>query len=161
MIYSRDKSLLCPAFVSCLELFEHRLAYEGLHFFLFMGLRDWDTQDELYAQGRTKPGSIVTNARGGDSWHNYGLAADYVLDSMPQKPGLQWSWDTKADLNSDGVNDWKQMADIATDNGLEPGYYWKRFPDLPHVQKRFGLTLADVKELYKIGGIKAVWSECK
>ena len=42
-------------------------------------LRTFAEQDALYAQGRTKAGSIVTKARGGQSYHNYGLAIDIVL----------------------------------------------------------------------------------
>lgn len=161
MIASRDKSLLCPAFASMLNIFERRLREADLPFHLFMGLRTFEDQDELYAQGRTKPGRIVTNARGGDSLHNYGLAADYVLDSQPDKPGIQWSWDTKADLNADGRRDWIQMGEIAETCLLEWGGRWKRFPDLPHVQNTFGLSLAEIKELYRLGGIKRVWAECE
>jgi hypothetical protein len=54
-----------------------------------------------------------------------------------------------------------QMAEIAVSCGLEPGYYWRKFPDLPHVQNRFGLTLADAKELFARGGIKEVWGVCQ
>jgi peptidoglycan LD-endopeptidase CwlK len=161
MIISRDKSLLCPVFANQILILEARLKNAALPFALFMAFRDWQTQDELYAQGRTKPGNIVTNAKGGDSWHNYGLAVDFVLDSMPDLPGLQWSWDAKADINHDGINDWKQMAKIAVELGLESGFYWKKFPDLPHVQNRFGMNLSDAKELYRTGGIKAVWAECR
>ena len=42
-------------------------------------LRTIKEQNDLYAQGRTKPGKIVTNAKGGQSYHNYGLAIDIVL----------------------------------------------------------------------------------
>jgi peptidoglycan LD-endopeptidase CwlK len=160
MIISRDRNLLCPAFAAQLVEFEAKLKQAELPFALFMGLRTFEDQDELYAQGRTAPGKIVTNARGGDSWHCYGLAADYVLDLNGEKPGLQWSWDIKADMNADGFNDWRNMADIAYECGLEPGYYWKRFPDAPHIQNRFGFSLADVKELYHLGGIKRIWQEC-
>jgi len=160
MIISRDKSLLCPAFAATLAIFESALLKAKLPFFLFMGLRTFEDQDELYAQGRTKPGKIVTNARGGDSWHCYGLAADYVLDGS-EKPGLQWSWNTATDSDSDGHNDWQQMGEIAVECGLEWGGHWTRFPDLPHVQQRFGMTLADVKELYRIGGIKHIWEKCQ
>jgi peptidoglycan LD-endopeptidase CwlK len=139
-----------------------RLAAVKLSFYLYMGLRAFECQEELYAQGRTLPGKIVTNARGGDSLHNYGLAADYILDGQSQKPGVQWSWNIRADLNADGRNDWLQMAEIAVACGLVPGYFWKRLPDAPHIQNRYGLTLAEVKELYRAGhGIKAVWSELK
>ena len=162
MIVSRDKSLLYPPFAEQLRYFESRLAEAKLPFHLFMGLRTFERQDELYAQGRTKPGRIVTNARGGDSFHNYGLAADYVLDGQVERPGIQWSWDTRADLNADGRSDWLQMGEIAESCGLEWGGRWKRFPDMPHVQNTYGLTLAEIKEIYRKGhGIKAVWSELK
>ena len=162
IIISRDKSLLFPPFAEQLRHFESRLAAAKLPFYLYMGLRTFEDQDELYAQGRTKPGQIVTNARGGDSLHNYGLAVDYVLDGQVEKPGIQWSWEIKSDLNADGRNDWLEMAEIAVSCGLEAGYFWKRFPDAPHVQNRYGLTLAEIKEIYRAGhGIKAVWSELK
>lgn len=160
MIISRDKKLLCPSFAKVLEEFERRLGVAHLPFQLFMGLRDFASQDELYAQGRTKPGNIVTNARGGDSLHNYGLAADYVLDGMPDKPGTQWSWEIKSDLNQDGANDWLQMAQIAQNCGMEAGYFWKKFPDAPHVQMTFGFTLQEIKEIYQSGSIMELWSVC-
>jgi peptidoglycan L-alanyl-D-glutamate endopeptidase CwlK len=157
VIASRDKSLLCHAFASMLNIFERRLREADLPFHLFMGLRTFEDQDELYAQGRTKPGRIVTNARGGDSWHNYGLAADWVLDGDTEKPGIQWSWETRGLTGTQ----WHRMGELAESCGLEWGGRWKRFPDLPHVQNRFGLRLADAKELYHLGGIKQVWQECR
>ena len=158
---STDKSLLCPAFAAQLTHFEGELQKAALPFYLFEGLRTFDQQAEYYAQGRTKPGKIITNAQPGDSFHQWGLAADYVLDIFPEKPGLQWSWDLKADVNANGHSDWRDMAEIAVRCGLQPGYFWSRFPDAPHVENRFGLTLADCKELYRLGGIKRIWSECK
>jgi peptidoglycan L-alanyl-D-glutamate endopeptidase CwlK len=163
MIISRDKSLLYPPFADQLKNFESRLVAAKLSFYLFMALRTFEDQDELYAQGRTKPGDIVTNARGGDSRHNYGLAADYVLDGQVEKPVIQWSWEIKSDLNHDGRNDWLQMAEIAQSCGLESGWFWKKFPDAPHVQNRYGLTLAEIKEIFRSShsNIKAVWAELK
>jgi peptidoglycan L-alanyl-D-glutamate endopeptidase CwlK len=46
---------------------------------IVQGLRTIDEQNALYAQGRTKPGNKVTNAKGGSSYHNYGLAVDFAL----------------------------------------------------------------------------------
>ena len=162
MIISRDKNLLYQPFADQLRDLESRLSAAKLPFNLFMGLRTFEDQDALYDQGRTKPGQIVTNARGGDSWHNYGLAADYVLDGQTEKPGIQWSWDIRADLNADRRNDWLQMAEIAVSCGLEAGYFWKKFPDAPHMQNRYGLTLAEIKEIYRTShSLKAVWSELK
>src|ERR1700756_2557177 len=40
------------------------------------GARSWAEQDHLWQQGRITPGDIVTDARGGESWHNFGLAVD-------------------------------------------------------------------------------------
>lgn len=157
---SIDKSLLYPPFATILIEFEHALTNAGLHFHLYDALRTWEMQDELYSKGRTSLGAIVTNAKGGDSWHNYGLAADYILDGNVTKPGIQWSWNTRADMNADGRNDWMQMGSIALNHGMEWGGNWKHFPDLPHVQKRYGLLLADAKELYRMGGMKRVWEEC-
>jgi hypothetical protein len=97
--------LLCPPFAKQLWDFYSRLAAAKLSFYLFRVLRTFEDQDELYAQGRTKSGRIVTNARRGDSLHNYGLAADYVLDGQPEKPGIQWSWEIKSDFNADGRSD--------------------------------------------------------
>ena len=161
MIISRDKKLLCPPFVKVLLEFEQRIKVRELPFYLFMGLRTFEDQDELYAQGRTKTGKIVTNARGGDSFHNYGLAADYVLDGQLDKPGTQWSWDIRADLDENGTNDWLQMANIAQACGLEAGYFWKRFPDAPHVQMSFGFTLQEIKEIYRSGSMLDVWKACE
>lgn len=162
MIILRDKSLLYPPFAEQLRYFESLLAAAKLPFYLYVGLGTFEDQDELYAQGRTKPAQIVTNARDGDSLHNYGLAADYVLDGQVEKPGIQWSWNIKSDVNADGRNDWLQMAEIAVSCGLEAGYFWKRFPEAPHVQYCHGLTLAEIKKIYRAGhGIKAVWSELK
>lgn len=142
---SRNKSLLYPPFALILAKFELALADAGMLFAMFEGLRTYERQEELYAQGRSKLGRIVTNARAGDSWHNYGLAADYV----GYERGI-WSWDLpKAD--------YKRMADMAVGAGLEAGYYWRVFPDLTHVQTRYGLTLPEAKELYRGGGIKGVW----
>ena len=50
--------------------------YLGLRPVVTETRRSFDRQNELFAQGRTAPGRIVTNARAGDSPHQYGLAAD-------------------------------------------------------------------------------------
>ena len=52
---------------------------EGINVIITQGLRTVEEQNELYAQGRTKPGKIVTNAKGGYSYHNYGLAFDFAV----------------------------------------------------------------------------------
>lgn len=151
MIISRDKSLLCPAFLERLNEFERRLAIDHLPFFLFEGYRSFDRQAELYAQGRTSPGKIVTNAKPGDSIHQYALAGDYVADGATDKLGVQWSWE-----NRNGI--YQRMGAVAQDCGLIWGGEWKRFPDLPHIEMP-GLTLSEIKEIYRQSGgdLKVVW----
>ena len=74
----------------------------------------------------------VTNARGWQSIHNYGLAFDIVLIV-----------DGKAVWT---VNqEWKQVADYFKSKGWEWGGDWKSFKDAPHFQKAFGLTWQQMK----------------
>ena len=155
----RDKAHLFPPFVGILDAFEFELRRRGLPFCLFEGLRTWERQAELYAQGRTAPGPVVTWAQPGSSFHFYGLAADYVLDGTPDRPGVQWSWELKADLDADGRSDWEQMAEVAAETGLETGWGFPgRKVDPPHVQYPCGLTIAHAREIYLDGGLDAVWN---
>jgi len=57
----------------------------GIHVKIICGNRTYAEQDELYAQGRTKPGSIVTKAKGGQSMHNVGCAFDVGIFSADGK----------------------------------------------------------------------------
>lgn len=95
------------------------------------GLRTNKEQDSLYAIGRTKPGKKVTNAKGGQSIHNYGLAVDMCLII----DGKEVSWDTAKDWDNDGVADWYECVKIFARHGWEWGGSWKTFKDLPHFEK--------------------------
>jgi len=64
------------------------------------------------------------------------------------------------DANQDGRSDWYEMGAIAEACGLVWGGRWKRFPDFPHLEMP-GLTLNEIKEFYRQGGIKRVWEEYK
>lgn len=94
-------------------------------------------QDALYAQGRTKPGKIVTNAKGGTSMHNYGLAIDFCL---VDPTGKKATWDNKADFDKDGQADWMEVVAEAKKLGFEWGGDFKTFVDYPHFQMLGGLT---------------------
>lgn len=96
--------------------------------------RDHESQNALYAQGRTKPGNKVTNARGGQSWHNWRVAFDVV----PMRHGKP-VWGT----TGDDLRLWQSVGAIGRACGLEWGGDWRRFKDLPHFQFTGGLTLAD------------------
>lgn len=117
-------------------------------------LRTFAEQDGLYAQGRTKPGSIVTNAKGGQSYHNYGLAIDIVLLIDKDKNGSfeSASWDVKSDFDKDGKSDWIEAVQIFKRYGYEWGGDWK-FIDAPHFQKTLGKSIYELKALHTAGKV--------
>jgi peptidoglycan L-alanyl-D-glutamate endopeptidase CwlK len=90
-------------------------------------------QNALYAQGRTTPGKIVTNAKGGQSFHNYGVAFDFV----PIVGGkAQWN----------DVALFTKCGEIAESIGLEWAGRWVKFKELAHCQYTGGLTLQDFQQ---------------
>ncbi len=126
-------------------------AHAGLAVLVTQGLRTWQEQDALYAKGRTVPplgkANIVTNAKGGQSYHNFGLAFDIVvLDAVG-----------KADWDTDHPG-WAAAAKIGKSVGLEWGGDWKTFKDQPHFQYTAGLALADCRAQFADGGLPAVWA---
>ncbi len=95
------------------------------------GLRTFPEQAAIYAQGRTALGKIVSNARPGYSYHNYGLAFDIVLLIN----GKEISYDMLKDYDGDDVADWKEIVKICQAEGWQWG---DTFGDYPHFQKTFG-----------------------
>jgi peptidoglycan L-alanyl-D-glutamate endopeptidase CwlK len=101
--------------------------------------RDAEFQDMLYAKGRTEAGPKVTNAKGGDSWHNHRCAWDVaVLEN-----GTTATWDKKY---------YQILGRVAAELGITWGGDWngdgvsqKEDFDLVHFQMTGGLTLADLK----------------
>lgn len=90
---------------------------------IVQGLRTFPEQDALYAQ-RPK----VTNAKGGQSYHNYGLAIDFCLIV----DGKTVSWNTKSDSDNDHIADWEEVIMIFEAAGWKSG---RAFNDLPHFEK--------------------------
>ena len=99
-------------------------------------------QDQLF---KKKP--KVTNARGGQSWHNYGLAVDivFLIDKDGNGTYETASWNTKIDHDGDGYSDWLEVVKIFKSYGWEWGGSWNTFPDFPHFQKTFGLTIKQLQ----------------
>lgn len=93
---------------------------------IYNAFRSWDEQDRLFAQGRTMPEDVVTNARGGDSYHNWGLA----FDAAPYENGKI----------SNNINTYKKMGQLGQQVGLEWGGTFISIVDLPHFQYTFGLN---------------------
>lgn len=107
------------------------------------GLRTFKEQVDLFALGRTrvnpqgktakKPlGNRVTQAKGGQSVHNYGFAVDICLII----DGKTASWDTAKDWDNDTVADWYECVKIFAKFGWEWGGNWKNFKDFPHFEKK-------------------------
>lgn len=122
---------------------------EGMDLRVTNGFRSVAEQDALYAQGRTRRGNIVTNARGGSSWHNYGLAVDIAFNNANGQP----SWP------DDG--NWTRYGQIAVNHGLEWGGNWHGIQDRPHIEYHPGVQTGFARNLlptYQQGGLAAVWA---
>ncbi|UXO94067.1 peptidoglycan L-alanyl-D-glutamate endopeptidase precursor [Pseudanabaena phage Pan5] len=87
------------------------------------GLRTIDEQNALFAKGRTTPGPRVTNARGGSSYHNYGLAIDLV-----EIKDNKANWDFE----------YEKLLPFAKKYGFKWGGHFKSIVDKPHFEKTFG-----------------------
>jgi peptidoglycan LD-endopeptidase CwlK len=114
----------------------------GIRVVITEDFRSVEEQDRLYEQGRTSEGSIVTNAKGGQSYHNYGLAIDFALMDIN---GVV-IWDMKYDGNGNGKSDWSEVVEIAKSLGFQWGGDWANFKDYPHLQMDFGLTIEELQK---------------
>ncbi len=113
-------------------------AEKGIEVAITDDFRSAEDQDQLYEKGRSTEGSIVTYAKGGESYHNFGLAVDFAL----KIPSGDVIWDMKYDGNGNSTPDWTEVVALAKGLGFEWGGDWARFKDYPHLQMDFGLTIA-------------------
>lgn len=147
-------ALVFPELAARVRKMSDTLALLGIEIRVVQGLRTVAEQDALYNQGRTTPGKIVTNCRGGRSYHNLGLAVDCVPSThgpdMPYDP----DWDS-------GHPVWKQMEAIGADLGLTVGALWRTFPDAPHFQLTgqypVGKPTDELSAILNTGGLQSVW----
>jgi peptidoglycan LD-endopeptidase CwlK len=112
------------------------------------GLRTYAQQDALYQQGRTTPGAVVTNAKAGESMHNFGLAVDVAPSDGAG--GIDWNGkDAK----------WSEILQKAPVVGLAEGAQWRTFPDEPHLYPLEVPANPDdnMRYLFSEGGIQSVW----
>lgn len=112
--------------------------------------RSNELQDKLYNQ---KP--KVTNAKGGQSIHNYGLAFDIVLlyDNDGNGTFEEASWSMIKDFDKDTISDWMEVTNYFKSKGWEWGGDWKKFKDNPHFQMDFGYTWKNLKYKIQIGHV--------
>ncbi len=115
----------------------------GVHPFITQTLRSFAESDALYAQGRTRPGQIVSWARGGQSYHNYGLALDFV-----NLIGGKIVWPDRPEKDEN----WMLVVNIFKKYGFEAGIDWPpKKRDAPHLEKRFGIHWKDLLALHNAG----------
>lgn len=109
-------------------------------------LRTVAEQDSLYEQGRTKPGQIVTNAKGSSysSQHQWGIAFDFYLQMDVDGDGA-----TSDDAFNDSTKLFEQAAEIGKNMGLGWGGDWKSLVDKPHLYlPEWGSTTTKLKKLF-------------
>ena len=133
MINSRSLNDLHPKVKLLAEQFIDSCDKAGIDVLIYSTYRDAESQNALYAQGRTNPGKIVTNAKAGQSWHNWRCAFDFV----PVVNGKA-RWDDRAAYTKCG--------EIGESLGLEWAGRWTgKLRETAHMQFTNGLTLADLQ----------------
>ncbi len=128
-----------------------RCQKRGAEYHAISGFRTYAEQDELYHQGRGMPGPIVTQAAGGQSTHNFGIAVDLCRDGYVDRRGLQPDWRRDS---------YDILGEEAAAVGLLWGGTW-RPADCPHVQLPGYVTEAQIKPLrlaFGKEGIAAAWA---
>ncbi len=138
--WKTDKEIakLHPSIRAKVKEFINRSKEElGITLRISSGLRNHSEQNKLYASGRTTTGKILTNSKGGESYHNYGLAFDVV--EIKNGKAL-WS-----------NPNWNKIANLGKSLGFSWGGDWSSFKDKPHFQMNFGKTISQLKSLYKEG----------
>ena len=121
MLSSRDINLLRPDVAANCRKWVELCKEAGLNVLVTQTVRDKEYQESLYAQGRTRPGSIVTNGRT-PTFHadTAGLAFDFCKNVKGHE------YDDNAFF--------AKAAAIAKGMGFSWGGDWKSFVDMPHIQ---------------------------
>ncbi len=118
----------------------------GVTLEVLSGTRSYAQQAALYAQGRTRPGKILTKAPPGSSWHNYGLAVDLGLF----KAGKYL--DRTSPKLADKI--YVELGALAKSMGIEWAGYWTSFTETPHFQYRPGIpTIVAAKAKLRANGL--------
>ncbi len=141
MADSRSLDDLQPTVRAMAEQLLARSAAVGIPLDVTFTMRDFATQDALYARGRTCPGCIVTDARAGYSFHNYGLAIDVVPTELLALP--DWGDTPDHQARTDAL--WARVGAIGKAIGFRWGGEFRSIRDRPHFEWSGTLTLADLR----------------
>ena len=137
-IINRNFDDIAPFFAQKLRTALAECQAEGYQVELFEGYRSESRQNQLYAQGRTEPGKIITHAKAGQSWHQYGLAGDIV-----GKTAGKWDWSI----------DYDRVEQIMISHGFSSLKF-----ERPHFQITGGLSIQKAQKIAKDQGLLALWS---
>lgn len=111
----------------------------NIHPVITQTIRSFDESAKLFAQGRTEPGKIVSNSKAGQSYHNYGLALDFVLQV---NGSLSWNVDAN----------WMVVVNIFKKHGFTwGGDFTGNFKDYPHLENKMGYNWRDLLKMHDEG----------
>ena len=106
----------------------------GRELFVVHTYRTYAEQDALYAKGRSEPGPVVTNARGGESWHNFRRAFDVAFEHEgTSRP----DWSTAGDK----LDAWQKLGILGEAIGFTWGGRFSRLKDFGHFHYDAGMSL--------------------
>jgi hypothetical protein len=134
----RSSNVVYPPFLAEMQKGIMACRDAGHEVHIFETFRTPERQDALYAQGRSTNGRIVTHARGWESWHQFGVAADIAI----KKRGI-WSWDFSPQL----ISHYFAPYDLTWGGDADgPHYQWKKLP-----------LIKKAKEIVDKNGVLAFW----
>lgn len=159
---SRSLADLHPVFRPIAEEWQRRCELAGWHILIYFTARSFAEQAALWAQGRESVNAVnalrrvvnfgplgdrearrrVTNAKPGRSWHQYGLAIDYVPIRSDGKPDWIYSPGDPADV-------YDETARLAKALGCIWGGDFETFKDYGHIEYHPGVTIEQALALHE------------
>lgn len=135
---------LHPELVRRAERLIEKASSQGFNLYVFEGYRSMERQAQLLAGGKG-----VTNAKPGNSFHNYGLAVDIVFKDAQGRP----SWSES--------HDWQTLGRLGKEEGLVWGGDWKKPVDRSHFQLVPNDQISTVRKLTGEIGIEKMWDKIR
>lgn len=142
MKINKNENLLFPTFLKTIHSISDQFKREtGTRVVIHETWRNYERQQWLYEQGRTRKGPVVTNTT--KSLHSLGLACDIVGDISPL-PGVQGPYDI----------DFKAFGAIVLSHSMVWGGKWQ---DMVHVEMRGPYSTSEIFDMADKHGILYVW----